>query len=147
MRIEDYLDEQKFIHLGCVRLERRSDGEPIIDNPQRELAEKDRHAKLTPPFCRLRLPDLPRSPGVYILVVAGQAKYVGSTTRSLANRWSHYRKISPGSCKRNGQPTNCRINHQILKARRRGQNVHLWFRNYRTLENRMIKFFEPPWNT
>ena len=146
MLIEDYLDDQEFVRLGCVHLERQLDGEPIIDNPQRELADKDRHPKLEPPFCRLILPELPSSPGVYIVVVAGQVKYVGSTTRGLANRWSHYRKISPSNCKRNGQPTNCRINHQILEARQKGQNVHLWFRKHRTLEDRMIKFFKPLWN-
>ena len=132
--------------MGFIRLQRTSDGQPILENPQEDCRPEDIHPKLEGPFCRLRLPELPKSAGVYVVVTNGTPAYVGST-ENLHKRWhSGYKKISKSNCKRNGQPTNCRVNHLILKARDQGQLVELLFCEYQTLEQRVIGELHPPWN-
>ena len=135
-----------FEHLGFIRLQRNPDGQPILDNPQDDCLPEDIHPKLEGPFCRLRLPKLPKSAGVYIIITNGTCAYVG-TAENLYKRWhSGYKIISKSNCKRNGQPTNCRVNHLILEARKRDQQVGLLFCKYQTLEQRVIGELHPPWN-
>ena len=135
----------EFKHLGFLRLEMHRNGKPILENPQEKCSAKELHPKIEGPFCRLRLPELPKESGVYILVVNSTRVYVG-TAENLAKRWDGYKKITPSNCKRNGQPTNCRINHLILEAQQRGQIVGLLFCRYETLEQRAIEELQPPWN-
>ena len=136
---------KEFRHLGFIDLEAGMDGLPILDNPQNGCPPEELHPKLEGPFCRLQLPTLPREAGVYIVVVDGRRVYVG-IARILAERWNGYRKITLSNCQRNGQPTNCRVNHLILEARKRGQEVGLLFCKYETLEQRAIEELHPPWN-
>ena len=143
---EHLIAGRTFEHLGFIRLERDPHGNPILDNPHEDVPEAERHKQLTPPFCRLRLPKLPKSAGVYIVVTDRDHVYVG-TAENLYERWhSGYKKISKSNCKRNGQPTNCRVNHLILEARKRGLKVGLLFCEYQTLEQRVIGELRPPWN-
>ena len=136
---------KEFRHLGFICLELGTDEQPILDDPQKEIPQKDLHPKLIGPFCRLQLPTLPRDAGIYVVVVCGIPVYVG-IAKDLAKRWNGYRKITPSNCKRNGQPTNCRVNHLILKARQHGQEVELLFCKYTTLEDLVIEELDPDWN-
>ena len=136
---------KEFCHLGFIDLEVGNDGLPILDNPQIGCPPEELHPKLEGPFCRLQLARLPKKAGVYIVVVDGQRVYVG-IARNLAKRWNDYRKITLSNCKRNGQPTNCRVNHLILKARKQRQEVGLLFCEYQTLEQMAIEEIDPPWN-
>ncbi len=147
MLTEDYLADNEFSHVGCLLLEKDGNGEPLVDNPQESLARSELHAKLEPPFCRLRLPKLPKAAGVYVIVIAEQAVYVGRTDKSLAARFGGYKKIGSSACKaRGGQITNCRINHRILEEHKKGHTAHLWFRKYIDLEKAMMEHFRPSWN-
>jgi len=143
--MSDTIAGKKFHHLGFIGLELGADGHPIQDNPQKECAPKELHPKLEAPSCRLELPKLPRKPGVYIVEVGNERAYVG-VAQDLAKRWNGYRTITPAKCKRNGQPTNCRVNHLILKAHQCGRRVGLLFRKYETLEKRAIDELHPSWN-
>ena len=135
-----------FKHLGFIGLQKEPDGSPILDNPQDGLTETECHKKLTPPFCRLDLPELPKVPGVYVVMLDGKPMYVGNT-KNLYERWhSGYKVISEAKCKHNGQATNWRINHLILEARNQGQRVGLLFYEYETLERRVVAEQDPPWN-
>lgn len=144
---EDFLDSQGFYHVGCLFLEKDADGEPILDNPQEKLSPSELHKRLEPPFCRLRLPKLPQEAGVYAIVVAEQVVYVGKTAKSLAARWSGYRRIGASACKANGgQVTNARINHRLLESHKEGHVAHLWFREVPDVEKIIMTHFSPAWN-
>lgn len=146
MHTEDYLAGAEFCLQAFLTPEQDRAGNPIEDNPQRELKPDDVHPRLSPPFCRIEISEtLTDEPGVYIVRVAGDVVYVGKA-KNLRQRWNGYRSISPASCRRNGQATNCRINHRILVAHQEGQEVDLWFRRDVTLEDRMIDALRPPWN-
>ena len=80
----------------------------------------------TGPFCRFITVGLPPGPGVYALTVDGVPTYVGKAD-NLARRWGPqgYGAISPANCYDGGQPTNCRINHQIFNAARAGWRIEV----------------------
>lgn len=131
-----------------------SDGRPLEFMPQKDYAKADekplnRHGH--GPFCRFSMPDLPARPGLYAVTVDRRLAYVGIATKSLRRRWgsSGYAEIQPVNCYRDGQSTNCKINHAILLAVREGQIVELWIRqdsDPRPLEVRLICELDPPWN-
>lgn len=149
------LGGQTFRYAVRISPEPGPDGKPVEHMPQRRY----RYAASTPlnrhgggPFCRLSLPGLPVAPGVYAVTVAGQLVYVGIATRSLRQRWgpSGYAQIQPRNCFIGGQSTNCKVNHRILLAARRGWRIDLWFHetaNPRPLEERLIVDLGPPWNS
>ena len=84
---------------------------------------------------------------MYVVVIEGRAAYVGVTVDSLAKRWQHYAWITPSACKHyGGQPTNCRVNQGIMKARLDGKRVALWFREDRPLKLVTIGALHPSWN-
>lgn len=147
MPAEDYLDSQGFSHVGCLFLEKDKQGAIRIDNPQEGLNPAEWHKKLEPPFCRLRLPALPKAAGVYAIVVADVVVYVGQTVKGLDARINGYRKIGPSACKAaGGQTTNCRINHRILEAHQEGHTAHLWFKEFIDLERAILDRLDPSWN-
>ncbi len=74
-------------------------------------------------------------------------------TMDLAQRWGSqgYGKIQPANCYQGGQPTNCRINHEILLAAQANQRIEVWFREededeLDSIERRLISALNPPWN-
>ena len=57
--------------------------------------------------------------------------------------------ISPKSCFKGGQSTNCKVNHAILLAAREGERIDLWLHQTddpRPLEARLIRELAPSWN-
>ena len=131
-----------------------SNGQPLEDMPQERYAkakEKPLNKHGHGPFCRFSIPGLPTRPGLYAVTVARQLVYVGIAKKNLRQRWSSsgYAKIHPVNCFRDGQLTNCKINHAILLAVREKQAVELWIRhesNPRPLEALLIRELDPPWN-
>lgn len=101
------------------------------------------------PFCRFQIPASSPIPGVYVITVAGEAKYVGETENLTARYNNGYGTISPRSCFTGGQSTNCRINSFVLRETLRGRSIELWFTpsDDRTkLEASLIGDLQPRWN-
>jgi hypothetical protein len=66
------------------------------------------------PFCRVQIPRIGGSTGVYVIAVDDRAVYVGECEK-LNDRFNNgYGRISPRNCFDKGQSTNCRINRLIL---------------------------------
>ncbi len=112
-------------------------------------ANSQLHAYGAGPFCRFSVPDNIHEPGVYLLIVNGDVKYVGET-EDLSRRFNNgYGTISPRNCYVGGQSTNCRINNLILGSASAGVSVHLQFRqtgDHKKLETELIASLSPPWN-
>ena len=147
------LGGQTFRFVACISPEAGPDGKPLEYMPQRRY----RHAASTPlnrhgegPFCRFSVPGLPAASGVYAVTVAQDLVYVGEAT-DLQRRWgsSGYARIQPRNCFKDGQSTNCKVNHRILLAAQDGLAVRLWIRQTaspRSLEERLIAKLAPLWN-
>jgi len=117
--------------------------EPQNRYPKAHLKQLNKHG--AGPFCRFAAVGLPSKPGIYVVTVNEELRYVGMT-RDLAQRWGSqgYRVISPANCYQGGQSTNCRINHEILR-------IEVWFRREAeseliSIERRLRAALNPPWN-
>lgn len=101
------------------------------------------------PFCKFKIPSNIKETGVYVVLVNGQAKYVGEC-EDLSKRWNAgYGNISPRNCYIRGQPTNCRINNLMLGAFRLDHNIELLFcktDNRFQVEKGLILKLQPEWN-
>ena len=102
------------------------------------------------PFCKFSIDKkFQNKTGVYILTVDDQVKYVGECD-DLYNRYDMgYGNISPRNCFDGGQPTNCRINSNILSAIKSNNSVNLYFLetpNRFKIEHELIQSQLPPWN-
>jgi hypothetical protein len=145
--------DMTFVLAGSVGVARDENGVPIELMPQSRYVNVGGHA-LGPhgsgPFCRLVEPALPNRPGVYVLAVDGEPVYIGETA-NLHARWRHgHGNISPRNCFAGGQPTNCKVNHGILRETLAGHNFHLWVyetTDYKAVETRLLRMLgRPPWN-
>ncbi len=99
-------------------------------------------------FCKVLVPSVPASEGVYAVFAGDDLAYIGEAV-NLRKRWYDYGQISPRKCYAGGQETNCRINKLILEANRRSTMMTLWF--HRTtlrerIEQELRRRFQPPWN-
>jgi hypothetical protein len=102
------------------------------------------------PFCHFKIPGGWESKtGVYLIQIDGAIKYVGEC-EDLTNRFNMgYGNISPRNCFEGGQPTNCRINNEILKMSKRNVNIELFFHetpNRFEVESKLISSYSPEWN-
>ena len=113
------------------------------------------------PFAKLRMPPLPREPGLYLWEEDGTIVYVGQTRMPLAVRLgpqgyatiSNYNTFARQPGRTNGgQQTNCRVNALANRALTAGHSLVIWYRT--TLAEHagaeeaawMQKFGVPPWN-
>lgn len=148
------LDGQTFRHAARISPEAGPGGKPLEHMPQPRYHAADstplnRHGH--GPFCRFSVAGLPAAPGLYAVTVAQELVYVGIAKESLQERWGPkgYAQIHPRNCFKGGQSTNCKVNHAILLAARKGLAVDLWMQlaeQPRPLEGRLIAKFAPPWN-
>ena len=127
-RVRAFMPQSRYIKAGVKRLNPHGGG----------------------PFCRFLAKGLPAASGVYALTVDGVPAYVGKAY-NLAQRWSMqgYGAISPANCFTGGQPTNCRINHEIFVAAGAGRRIEVWGREDcepSGLETRLIRALKPRWN-
>ena len=142
-----------FQHCAHIRPQAGPDGKPLEDMPQHRYAAAcstplNRHGE--GPFCRFTVSGLPPAPGLYAITVARKLVYVGIAI-DLKRRWgsSDYARIQPRNCYRDGQSTNCKVNHAILVAAQDGLAIDLWIHQAakpRPLEERLIAELAPPWN-
>lgn len=149
------LGGKTFRYVARISPDAGSDGKPL------ELMPQDRYhaAASTPlnphgggPFCRFSVPGLPAAPGVYAVTVERQLTYIGMATKSLRERWGPrgHARIHPRNCCKDGQSTNCKVNHRILLAARARRRIDLWFHETgtpRPLEERLNAELGPPWNS
>lgn len=102
------------------------------------------------PFCKFKIPShYSTKTGVYAITQDDVVVYVGECV-DLTKRYNMgYGNISPKNCFKGGQPTNCRINSQILQSYKNGKKLNLLF--YETkdrfkIENELIVNLNPVWN-
>lgn len=102
------------------------------------------------PFCRFFIPnEYSGKSGVYFLFENSELRYIGEC-KDLTNRFNlGYGLIEFRNCLPDGQQTNCRLNHQILKTIKSQSKIFLYF--YQTpkrksLEDRLILSYHPAWN-
>lgn len=145
------LQGREFHFIGNLRPERTADGSVATHRPQARYAG----ATISPlhrygdgEFCSFRLPSAPNSPGVYLMCLDEEIKYVGEA-ESLNKRMYAYGHISPKNCFVGGRQTNCRINKLVLHVTSTGKDVEVWFHScddYKQLEAALIAALRPPWN-
>ena len=78
--------------------------------------------------------------GVYIFLIDGEIRYIGKIEMALKQRMHGYK--NPGVTQR----TNQRINPKLLDVLKKGKKAEIWFKQYSTLEKKMIREFNPEWN-
>jgi len=101
------------------------------------------------PFCRFRIPRHFPFEGVYALLVNGSVAYVGECMNLSSRFNTGYGQISPRNRYQGGQSTNCKINHRVLEAAKRGNPIEIWFLQtaYRKeVESELTGGLKPPWN-
>ena len=102
------------------------------------------------PFCRFQLTKASTQPGVYIITIDDELKYIGEC-ENFAARFSSsgYGTIAPRNCHHDGQSTNCRLNARILAHAKAGLTINLWFiptPDHKRVEAELIAALSPPWN-
>ena len=121
--------------------------------PQKKYAKRDRmslHTYGRGCFCRF---DIDKKwvgyEGVYAISIDGKVAYVGQCINLYQRFHDGYGKIHPRNCYNGGQPTNCRINANILSHAGRQSSMLLYFfetddRN--RIERMLIRCLRPAWN-
>jgi hypothetical protein len=143
-----------FTLIGELDPDRDANGEPLEFMPQAAYG-KAATTSLNPhgkgPFCRLRIAQQVREPGIYALMAADRVRYIGIAD-DLAERWGPrgYGVIHPRNCYAGGQPTNCKINAMVLREVKAGNRLHLYFARVlegrRQVEARLVAALRPPLN-
>jgi hypothetical protein len=143
----------RFKFIGKIEPETDGNGHVHEFMPQpryHNLRNLSLHRYGSGPFCRFRIPNVPRQSGVYSINVDGGVMHIGETV-DLAERFGPrgYGAIQPRNCYFGGQQANCRINHLILLAAKEGRKIELFF--YATddrirIERELRRKACPPWN-
>lgn len=129
------------------------DGKPKEYLPQNRFSN-NRNLKLHQygqgPFCRFTINSSHSGrSGVYIIMIDKKISYVGECEDLFRRFSSGYGNISPRNCFQGGQPTNCRMNNQILQFYKAGSKIELYFiesTNRFQVEHDLISKYTPAWN-
>ena len=145
-------------------LPRRDEQQELVEERPASRYDNRRNLPLNKygkgPFCRFRIEaerETLASIGVYAIVQGSQeVLYIGRCTKptsTLGKRFNTgYGTIQPRNCFQGGQSTNCRIDHDILEAVKKGKRLSVVFRRCLTgieasrLEAKLIQKLGPPWN-
>jgi len=145
------LGPYSFEFVGFIEPARDGNGAIRAHRPQARYA-KARQTKLHKygdgEFCKVLVPGLPASEGVYAVFAGQDLAYIGEAV-NLRKRWYDYGQISPRKCYVGGQETNCRVNKLILQTAQRTTIVTLWFHETnmrKRIEQELRDRFRPPWN-
>ncbi len=148
----------QFRRVATIEPECDEDGKPLEFMPQQRFKNSqgyslNKHGQ--GPFCKFNIRSSTRRHGLYLVIVNGTIKYVGEC-QDLAERFGPrgYGLISPRNCFEHGQPTNCKINHNILVAAQEKARTELWFCETPSLsqvarrakEAALIAKLRPAWN-
>jgi len=102
------------------------------------------------PFCKFSIDKkYARKSGVYIIKIDENIQYVGECNDFQKRFGMGYGNISPKNCFEGGQPTNCRVNSDILKMFKAGKEIQLYFLETKDrfeIEHKFIKKLKPIWN-
>lgn len=149
IQIEDW----KFEHICEIIPNSNSDETPVEYHPQERYANKknlclNKYGK--GPFCKFTIPrKYKQKSGVYLIEIDKNFQYVGECDDLHKRFGMGYGNISPRNCFEGGQPTNCRINYNILKMNKTRKKIHLYFtetKNRFEIEHQLIRKLKPPWN-
>jgi hypothetical protein len=139
-----------FERVGVLQLKRDFDGGALAYTHRLGHGiESNRYA--AGPFCDFQLVEATAATGVYALIVGDALKYIGECER-LESRFGPlgYGQISSRNCHVDGQATNCKINSLVLQGSRPEDRVEVWFlpahAERKTIESRLIREINPPWN-
>ena len=146
----------QFTHIATIIPDKNQNGQIAEFQPQNRYDNKrgdplNRHG--TGSFCRFRISKLPNDEGVYAITINEETMYIGECV-NLAQRFSSggYGGISPKNCFKGGQPTNCKINKNVLNHAKHGDKIDLWFfttelgNDRKTMESELIRLVKPDWN-
>ena len=102
------------------------------------------------PFCKFTIDrKYSGKSGVYVILVNNEIQYVGECDDFFKRFGMGYGNISPRNCFEGGQPTNCRINSDILSVFKLKKSIQLYFLETDDrfkIEHELIINFNPPWN-
>lgn len=147
------VDNFRFDFVSEIKPEKNKQGLIKLYMPQQRYDRANKeyvHRYGWGPFCKFKIPSENQNQKcVYILKVEDQIKYIGEC-KNLTRRFnSGYGNISPRNCFKGGQRTNCRINHQILKTKRKNKKIELYIHETterKKLEKELIQKTKPEWN-
>jgi hypothetical protein len=145
-----YIENYHFNYIGNI-IPDQAQGEVRAYFPQDAYANVDElplHEYGAGPFCHFQIPKI-HAQGVYLIRVNTVITYVGEC-EDLSNRFNAgYGNISPRNCFVGGQPTNCRLNHNIYKRAKNNDEIVLYFHeteNRFQVESELIDKLNPEWN-
>lgn len=140
------------MHICDITPTQTADGTVQILMPQDRYAKRDLYPLNkygAGPFCKFKIPSNYAHPGVYLLTVGDEVRYIGETN-NLSRRYNMgYGTISPKNCYKGGQETNVRINNLIYLSALKGEILSLWFHqtdDFKTIEASLRLAHRAPWN-
>lgn len=147
------INNWKFEYVCKINLKSDPSGNPIEFLPQERYENKKNHGLNKygqGPFCKFSInKKYARKSGVYVIIIDDNIKYVGECNDFQKRFGMGYGNISPRNCFEGGQPTNCRLNSNILKLSKIGKEIQLYFLETNDrfkIEYGLIKKFKPCWN-
>ena len=146
----------RFTSAGYIEPKRNEDGSVVTDRPHERYNNKkglplNKHCKKKTEFTAFKMDSLPTGCGVYVWLVDGNPKlsYIGEA-KNLRKRFSSgYGKISPRNCFEKGQPTNCKMNQNVLSLWRKGKLFHIYFletEKHKEIERKLLAVYETDFN-
>ena len=104
-------------------------------------------------FCEFEIQDesIFNKKGLYVYCIKNEIKYIGMTIKPFKERINNgYGRINPKNCYKDGQSTNCHINHLVAKYR---NDTELYVypmessvEEIESLEKELIAQNQPEWN-
>jgi hypothetical protein len=141
-----------FNHVCDIKPVRAEDGTVQVLMPQERYAKRDLYPLNrygAGPFCKFKIPATYPYPGVYLLTVGDEVRYIGETN-NLSRRYNKgYGTISPKNCYKGGQETNVRMNNLIYHSALAGEVLSLWFHmteDFKAIEVALRLARRAPWN-
>ncbi len=143
-----------FERVGDIDPERDLDGkirESIPESVPSGSGKSQAASYLRGPFCHFHISTNFPYPGVYVITVDGDVKYINEC-QNLSERFNSlgYGVIYPQNAFFTDKLTKCHINRVILEDARQNKTIELWFlrnlRERREIKDQLVKQHQPEWN-